>query len=223
MVGIFDSGSGGELALRELLRLCPEAEVSFYADRENAPYGTKSEGELIRLVKRDIDILKARGAERILMACCTASTVYGLLPDEYKNVAIPIINPTAAEAVYASASKRILVISTEATAGSGAFEREIHCFCPRAKVCTLGCGELVSLVEAGACDGIVGQEERKLIKKIISPVLDCGADTVILGCTHFAALEEEIRNITGMKTVNSARVGAALLAGILRDGSAASP
>lgn len=219
MVGVFDSGMGGELAVRELIKLCPEAEVELFADRENAPYGTKSERELIELVKKDIDILKERGASRILMACCTASTVYPLLPEEYKNIAIPIITPTAAAAVYASFNKRIAVISTEATKRSGAFEREIHRYCPVAEIFSLGCGELVSMVESGVHDGHVGLSEREKIRKIISPILNCGADTVILGCTHFAALEGEIKNITGMNTVNSARIGAALLAGRVCEGA----
>ena len=219
MVGIFDSGRGGELAVRELLKLCPNAEIEFYADRENAPYGTKSEGELVELVKKDIDILRERGASRILMACCTASTVYGTLPKEYKEIAIPIIAPAAAAAVYISSNKKIAVISTAATARSGAFEREIYRYCPAAEVFPVACGELVTLVEGGLCDGCVEFSERENIKRIISPVLGCGADTVILGCTHFAALEEEIKNITGMNTVNSARIGAALLAGLICEGA----
>ena len=218
MVGVFDSGKGGELAVREFLKLCPDAEVQFYADRENAPYGTKSEAELVELVKRDIDILAERGASRVLMACCTASTVHRLLPEKYKNISIPIIAPTAAAAVYASRTKRIAVISTRATARSGAFDAEIRRYCPRAQVFSLGCGELVSLVESGVHDGCIEFSAREKIRKIISPVLDCGADTVILGCTHFAALEEEIKNITGMNAVNSARIGAALLAGSMCEG-----
>lgn len=95
MVGIFDSGMGGEFALREFVSLCPNERAELFADRENAPYGTKSEPELIRLVKRDIDILRSRGAERILMACCTASTVYPLLPSEYQRAVIPIIDRRA--------------------------------------------------------------------------------------------------------------------------------
>ena len=76
MIGIFDSGAGGITVARELRRLVPLSDLCFFADRKNAPYGTKSEKELIPLVKRDAEILYDMGAERIIMACCTASTVH---------------------------------------------------------------------------------------------------------------------------------------------------
>lgn len=212
MVGIFDSGKGGCFALGEFRRMRPQVNACFLADKENAPYGIKNEKELVRLVIRDIERLLFAGARISLMACCTASTVYDLLPNEYKRVAIPIIKPTSMRAVCESKNMRIGVICTSATAKSNAFEREILKQCKGAQVVTVPCGELVTLVEGGAADGCLLEQHKKIIEKALLPLRDSRVDTLILGCTHFAGLEREIQNITGNTVINSARVGAELLA-----------
>ena len=70
MIGVFDSGVGGLTAVREIRLIDKYADVAFYPDRKNAPYGTKSAEELIPLVERDIRLLLDRGADAVLMACC---------------------------------------------------------------------------------------------------------------------------------------------------------
>ena len=201
MVGIFDSGMGGLLALAELRRIMPDADVAFFADRRNAPYGTKSREQIVSLAKRDIDILRAFGAEDILVACCTASTVYEDLPDGYRRGVIPIIDATAYAAVAASESKRIGVLATEATVRSGAFSSAIGRFCKRAFVRCLARQDLVYAVERGADADASLEDALRLFGDV---------DTVILGCTHFAAFEEKIKK-KGFTAVNSARIGAEML------------
>ena len=125
MIGIFDSGVGGKLALHELRKAVPNADLCFFADERNAPYGKKSENELVPLVRESIRVLKDAGADRILMACCTASTVYHLLSSEEREMCMPIITPTAKAAVAAASGGRIAVIATAATVKSRAFSREI--------------------------------------------------------------------------------------------------
>ena len=95
MIGIFDSGAGGLCALRELARLLPDEKKIYLTDRKNLPYGTKSEGELVLLVSENIRKLRFMGCEKILLACCTASTIHPLLPKEYKELSLPIIGAAA--------------------------------------------------------------------------------------------------------------------------------
>ena len=64
MIGVFDSGAGGLTVIEEIRKTHPNIDICFFADRENAPYGTKSKEELISLVKRDIDILKSAGTDK---------------------------------------------------------------------------------------------------------------------------------------------------------------
>ena len=118
MIGIFDSGVGGLSAYRELRLLLPRCDIIYLADRRNAPYGTKTKDELIKLVKHDILQLKNMGAEKILVACCTASTVVPHLDFEERRCVLPIIFPAARVAARLA---RVTVIATEHTARSSAF------------------------------------------------------------------------------------------------------
>ena len=76
MIGVFDSGNGGLITVEKIRELSADADICFLADRENAPYGTKSKNEIISLSKRNIKRLRDAGADKILIACCTASAVY---------------------------------------------------------------------------------------------------------------------------------------------------
>ena len=125
MIGVFDSGAGGRFALAELRRLSPDADIVFLADEKNAPYGTKGKAELKRLVSADIEALISVGCEKILMACCTASTVWDSLSEKEREISVPIIEPTVLEALRISKNKRIGILSTEATRKSEAFACEI--------------------------------------------------------------------------------------------------
>ena len=208
MIGVFDSGAGGLFALAELRRLLPDADIAFFADTENAPYGTKSREEIIRLVSDDIDRLTDVGCDRVLMACCTASTVYGFLSEERRRVSLPIISPTAKRAVSISENKRIGILSTEATRKSCAFERKISELSENAICICRHAPELVALAESGERDGELSDNGRKILEKCVSVFRASGIDTLILGCTHFAYFENTIGEILKIKVVNSAREGA---------------
>lgn len=210
-VGIFDSGRGGAFALSYFKELAPHADAVLYTDTDNAPYGTKSAEELVTLVSADIEGLRALGCTYVLMACCTASTVYGLLPYRLRCGTVPIIAPTAAEACRKTRTGRIAVISTEATHKSGAFAREIAGISDDIGVISHPTQALVALAEAGECDTALSAVALSILRRELMPIMKCGADTLVLGCTHFAAFERTVARITGMRTVSSARVGACAL------------
>ena len=208
MIGVFDSGAGGLTAIAELRRLQPCCDVCFYADRANAPYGTKSRREIIRLVTRDIYKLLSAGADRILMACCTASTVYPYLPRDMREVAYPIIAPAAREAARSTENGKIGVIATRHTAACGAFKKEIlrHGALSVTEICAQS---LVSLVESGIKDGSMTEPARAELLNILTPIKTAGVDTLILGCTHFPHLKREIAGILpGVRLINPSREGA---------------
>ena len=183
MIGIFDSGAGGEYTLRVLRDLAPQADVCLLADRENAPYGTKDEATLVRLVRRNIRRLKDAGCDEILIGCCTASTVYHLLSKGEQHSVYPIIDPTARAAV--SGGQRIGVIATEATVRSRAFTSAIKKIAPRARVSELAIQALVSMIESGVTDARHTEGDKEKIRALLSPMSSEGIDTLILGCTHF--------------------------------------
>ena len=209
MIGVFDSGAGGLAALSEIRRRCPAADVCFFADYENAPYGTKKRSELIQLVSRDILMLRDAGADKILMACCTASTVYKYLPKEMREVSIPIIDVTAKQAALATRCGRVGVIGTAATVHSGAFKNSLKLHKAVRAVFELATQNLVFDVEAGICDGSFTKKQREGLFRTLLPLRQKGIDTLILGCTHFARIEREISGVLpGVTIINSSREGA---------------
>ena len=209
MIGVFDSGAGGLNALSEIRRLNPTADICFYADYKNAPYGTKSKNELIRLVYEDILKLKGAGADKILMACCTASTIYKYLPKDMQNISLPIIDITSKEASLATKNGRVGVIGTEATISSKEFTKSLSNHKEVTAVFELATQNLVAAVESGICDGNFSNRERNMLFKMLLPIRQSGIDTLILGCTHFSRLEKEIGGcLPGVSIISSSREGA---------------
>lgn len=210
MIGIFDSGVGGLTAYREVRRLAPLADMVYLADRKNAPYGTKGREELIRLVENDISRLRALGASDILIACCTASTVFPYIKEELKERTIPIIDPAADAAIGLS---RVTVIATEYTVKVSAFGRAIRARCESAEICEIPAQELVGMVERGARDGAVPSECMEYLYGIADMARSFGSDGLVLGCTHFSHLENTLGGLLPeVKIISPAREGAIRLA-----------
>ncbi|MBQ7343605.1 MAG: aspartate/glutamate racemase family protein [Clostridia bacterium] len=210
MVGLFDSGSGGLNTVR-YIREAVDVDLVYLIDRENAPYGIKTKKELVRITERNIRRLLDMGAERVLIACCTASTVYKSIGKEYREKAIPIIEAVANTAKYSTRSGRIGVIATKRTVDSHAFSRAL----PGCKTYELSLGELVGMIDSGLSDETVTEADEVRLEKMLKPVLAKNIDTLILGCTHFPSLKETARKIASRygvtSIVDSARVGADLL------------
>ena len=209
MIGIFDSGRGGIASLTVVKKLLPRVDIAYLADRKNAPYGTKSERELKLLVRRDIARLRELGAEKILIACCTASSIYYALSESEQVLCVPIIEPTAKYAASLSENGRISVIATEATVRSGSFSRAIKRARAGAEVFELACQRLVGMIENLAKDDVIKEEILKISHKIRAS----GCDTLVLGCTHFSHAESIFRDVLGdIKIADSAAVGALAIA-----------
>ena len=196
MIGVLDSGRGGLVAYKELRRLMPRVDITYLADRKNAPYGNKSPGEILRLTECGIRRLSDTGCEIILIACCTASSLHNLLPEELRNISIPIITPTAR---LCRDSRSVLVIATEHTVRSGAFSKEIKHFSD-ASVREIPIQPLVNLIEWGRDTKGAVDEITKMCE---------GCDTLILGCTHFSHLYDEFRaRLPEVKILSPAHIGA---------------
>ena len=228
MIGVFDSGVGGLAAFTELRRLLPAADLIYLADRSNAPYGTKSRKELVALVQNDVHRLRQMGSERILIACCTASTVWDELSTEEQSITTPIIYP-AARRVAELTKGRVTVIATKHTVASHAFgiaigaaiknasigeQENRHYFKEQpTRVTEIATQELVSLVERGERDGRLSRDGELALDRVSRLIWDSDADTLVLGCTHFSHLEGELSaRLPGVITVSPAREGARAMA-----------
>lgn len=205
MIGVLDSGRGGLVAYKELRRLMPRVDITYLADRKNAPYGNKRPDEILRLTECGIRRLREVGCEMILIACCTASSLHDLLPEELRNISIPIITPTAR---LCRDSRSVLVIATEHTVKSGAFSREIKRFSD-ANVREIPMQPLVSLIEWG-------NDTKGAVNEIVE--MCDGYDTLILGCTHFSHLYDDLRaRLPEVKILSPAHIGARKITNIKAD------
>ena len=211
MLGLFDSGSGGLNTVRYVKELSDDVDLVYLIDRGNAPYGIKTKKELIAITKANIDRLTDMGARRVLIACCTASTVYQELGEKYKKIALPIIDAVAKRAKKATRIGRIGVIATSRTVRSHAFKTALS----GCAVTELATPELVRLIDNGLSDECADTETERMLEDMIRPVLDARIDTLILGCTHFPSLIRTVSKIAsryGVESViDSARVGAEIL------------
>lgn len=192
----------------------PREDIIYLADRKNAPYGTKTKEELIALTKKDIQRLREMGVRQILIACCTASTVYPYLDQSEREISLPIITPAAE---LAAKYGRVYVIATRRTAESGAFGRAIRHF-GGSLVIESAEQELVRLVESGSRDGKLSRACECEINRIADDIKRANAEALVLGCTHFTHLEGEFKKrLSGVEIISPAKLGAYALYKQIKD------
>lgn len=218
MIGIFDSGVGGLCALREARRQMPQADFVYLADEANLPYGDKSPATILRLARAATERLVAEGAEVILAACGTVSSV--ALPTLQAECPVPvlgILDPLAAAAAAASGGADagaggILLLGTRATVRAGVLEAKIRRLATHAPLYTLPCPGFVPLAEAGRCDPHDGSTVAA-VADILRPVTGADIRAVALGCTHFSCLDRVIAAVLPKAAViDGAKEAAATLA-----------
>ena len=187
MIGVFDSGAGGLAALSVLRAGAPRADILYFADEANLPWGEKTVPELTELARAAIARLLFEGASAILSACGTASSV--ALPVLREDCPVPlfgILSPTAEAAARAWRGGKVLILGTRATVESGAFAAKIRDFAPHAPLLSLPCPDFVTLSEAFS--HTPRGELRRRVRAALAPVLSPDVSVVVLGCTHFSRL-----------------------------------
>ena len=194
-IGIFDSGSGGLSVYREIVKLLPYERYVYFADNAHCPYGDKT-AEFIQGRARTItDTLLERGANIIVVACNTATAAaIATLRAEYPDVPFVGMEPAVKPAALGTKTGVIGVLATAGTLkGSkylntkGLFEDDVRI------VEHVGEG-FVELVEKGILDG---PEAYLTVKASLQPLLDAGADRIVLGCTHYLFLRPVIEAVAG--------------------------
>ena len=211
-IGIFDSGLGGLTVLGAVNKLMPCEDLIYLGDNGRAPYGTKSEETVRRYTYQDINFLLGFDVKTVVIACNTASacSLGNVLRDYDKVTVVEVVDPGAELASGLTRNKKIGIIGTNATVNSGIYEREIRKYIPDCSIYSKACPMLVPLVEEGWWDGKIAE---LIIEKYLKEIKDWGADTLILGCTHYPYLEKIISEYMGdsVRTVNSAMAVAARL------------
>lgn len=201
-IGVFDSGLGGLTTVRELRRIMPSENIVYFGDTGRVPYGTRSREIIRKYARQDIRFLLSKEVKMVVVACNTATAALtgelGSLAgaDGRPIAAVDALNPAVRAAERITKNGRISVISTEATARSGAYERALHSLNPDLDILTAACPLFVPLVENGFTQRD-NQVTRLVAEQYLTPVKAHGADTLILGCTHYPVLKEIIADLMG--------------------------
>jgi glutamate racemase len=193
-IGVFDSGLGGLSVLHELVRALPQENFIYVADSGHCPYGGKTQDEIVARASVITDFLLASGAKLIVVACNTATIAAVEYLRATYSVSFVGMEPAVKPAVAATRSGIIGVLATGAALKGEKLLRLIDRHASAVTVITQPCPGLVEQVERG---DLSGPETRHLLTNYTQPLLAAGADTLVLGCTHYPFLRDTLVDIVG--------------------------
>jgi glutamate racemase len=215
-IGVFDSGFGGLTVLRELRAVLPGADYLYFGDTAHLPYGAKSVRTVAKYAIASAHFLEERSIEMLVIACNTAAA---LAFDEIRAaVSVPVVGvvePGSERAAQISKTKKVVVVATEATVASHAYQRALHRLGLEAteKACPL----FVPLVEEGWVEHPVTEQVAHIYMDEVFRDGARDADVLLLGCTHYPLVRPLLRRVVPaqVEIVDSAESTAAKVAEIL--------
>jgi glutamate racemase len=240
-IGVFDSGVGGLTVLREIVRRTSAESTLYLGDNARAPYGVRSDDEVLAFSIQSLDLLAERDVKAIVVACNTSTAIaIGALRRRYDLPILGVIRPGASAAALATRNRRVGVIATPATIRSHAYFAAIKDENAAVEIYEHATPTLVPLVEAGELSGPIAVAA---VADALAPLLGeldaagdsifprppgASIDTLLLGCTHYPLLRPIIEARVGDRVaiVDSATATASALAellsvnGLEADGSA---
>jgi glutamate racemase len=199
-IAVFDSGVGGLTVLHELLVSLPHEDFVYLGDTARFPYGEREPRELERFCVEIAEELVARGAKLLVVACNTATAA--ALPALQRRMmettlgvdVLAVVRPEAVQAVAATRNGRIGLLATTATVASGAYTEALAAVDPHVELVAVACPDLAPMVQEGsAFDASVVET----VRGYVAPLRAAGADTVILGCTHFPLVRPLLQRMLG--------------------------
>lgn len=193
-IGVYDSGVGGISVLRALRQALPGEDFVYVADSGFAPYGDRDAAFLEARAKDIVGFLGGLGARAIVLACNTVSVAAAATLRETFHMPIVAMEPAIKPAVLATRSGSVLVLATPYTIRSQAVARLCERFGSGVTILLQAAPGLVEQVEKGAFSS---PDTDALLRAYVEPGVRAGADTIVLGCTHYAFLAEAIARIAG--------------------------
>lgn len=181
-IGVFDSGVGGLSVLRHLRALLPAEDLVYLADSAHAPYGDRPPRWIRARSLELAEWLAGQGCKAIVVACNTATAAAA--PSIRERLALPVVamEPALKPAAAVTRTGVVGVLATTGTLESDRFASLLDRFGKGIEVVRQPCPGLVEQIERGDLDA---PETRALVERFVAPLLARGADTIVLGCTHY--------------------------------------
>jgi glutamate racemase len=194
-IGIFDSGVGGLTVLKAVMEVLPQENTIYLGDTARVPYGIRSPETVTRYSFENTQFLLSQEIKMLVVACNTASAIsLEAVKREFPLPVLGVLEPGARAAVAATRTGRIGVIGTEATIGSGAYEKAVRSVNAGIEVFTQACPLFVPLVEEGWTDNDVAELAAR---RYLDALRASSIDTLVLGCTHYPLLKKVISRVMG--------------------------
>jgi glutamate racemase len=195
VIGVFDSGVGGLSVLREIHAMLPAQPLYFIADQAHVPYGKREMSEIRDFSFAITDYFASMGIKMIVVACNTASAAsLQDLRKEYPGLTFVGMEPAVKPAIQTTHNGIVGVLATPATFQGKLYNTLVEKFAKDVKILTHTCPGLVEAIESGK---LSYQSTRLILQQALLPMIDKGADTIVLGCTHFPFVVPTIKNIVG--------------------------
>lgn len=186
MIGVFDSGLGGLSVLASIAQALPTADLTYLADTAHLPYGSKSDEFIRSRVLAIGRYFAERGCGLIVVACNTATAAaVQALREQHPDIPVVGVEPGVKPAAASSRTGRIAVLTTESTAQSAGLTRLIRNHASHVTVHVEACPGWATRIETLHLDEVSFAAE---VAAKILPLLDAGADRLVLGCTHYSFL-----------------------------------
>jgi glutamate racemase len=221
-IAVFDSGVGGLTVLQELLVELPHEDFLYLGDTARFPYGERSPVELRGFALQIAELLLARRAKLLVVACNAASAAAldalreRMLSTTLGVEVVGVIAPESRLAARATVSGRIGLLATSATVRSGAYARALAFNAPQAELTSVACPDLAPIIQRGfPFDRAVVE----VVRAYCAPLREADVDTVILGCTHYPLIAPMIQRMLGpgVRLITSGRSLALTVARSLAD------
>jgi glutamate racemase len=192
-IGVFDSGIGGEAVAASLAAAFTDAAILTVNDRVHVPYGPRSPADILRLSNRAIQPLLNGDCDIIVIACNTVTaTALPQLRADYPDQLFIGLEPMIKPAAKLSKTKTVAVFATPATLDSKSYRRLKLLYGAPLTFIEPDCSDWASLIEAN-------QMNRQHIDEVVKRCLAQNADVLVLGCTHYHWIKEEIQQAAGVK------------------------
>ncbi|MGI8789332.1 MAG: glutamate racemase [Actinomycetota bacterium] len=198
-LGMFDSGVGGLTVARAVIDLLPHEDLVYFGDSARLPYGPREEAEVRKFALEIMDALMQERVKMLVVACNAASsTALDEAEERYDVEIVGVIEPGLRAALAATRNRRIGLLGTEVTVGSGSYNRALEATRTNVALHSVACPRFVEFVERG---DTTSAEVIEAAQTYLAPLKAKGVDTVILACTHYPLLAGVIDYVMGEEVV----------------------